>query len=210
MSHLPQTRQSLLLRLRQRSGDAWSEFLEIYEQAIFDYSRRRGLQEADARDVTQEVLAAVNEKVEQWNTDPSRGKFRGWLFRVAHNIAIDKVVAQSHRAAASGDSQVAQMLAEHPVDADRESSVFWTEYRRKLMHWAARQVKPEVKESSWQAFWMTAVDGKKPEDVANSLSLSVGNVYAAKFRIVAKIREIITQIDDSQPFSSDLLDDSGQ
>ena len=92
MPDLPQTRHSLLLRLRDHSNDAWLEFLEIYEQAIVDYARRRGLQEADARDVSQEVLAAVSHKVEQWQADPAKGKFRGWLFRVARNIAVDKVV----------------------------------------------------------------------------------------------------------------------
>ena len=207
MSQLPQTRKSLLLRLGQRSGDAWSEFLEIYEQAIVDYARRRGLQEADARDVTQEVLAAVTNKVEQWNADPSKGKFRGWLFRVARNIAVDKVIEQSRRVAASGDSRVAQMLADQPGHEDHESTVFWMEYRRTVMQWAAEQVKPEVKETSWQAFLLTAVEGKKPEDVAKQLNVSVGSVYAAKFRIVSRIRKFVSQFDDSENAEADLLNE---
>lgn len=205
MSQLPQTRQSLLIRLRERSRDAWSEFLEIYEQALIDYARRRGLQDADARDVTQEVLAAVDKKIEQWKDDPSKGKFRGWLFRVARNMAVDKVIEQSRRAAASGDSRVAQLLAEQPGNADNESTVFWTEYRRTLLNWAAEQVKPEVKETSWQSFLLTAVEGNKPEKVAEQLSLSVGSVYAAKFRIVSRIRKIVSQFDDDQNIEDDLL-----
>ena len=62
MSELPQTRHSLLVRLRENSADAWSEFLEVYEQSIYRFARRRGLQDADAWDVTQDVLAAVEKK----------------------------------------------------------------------------------------------------------------------------------------------------
>ena len=73
MAKLPQTRQSLLLRLRQRSSDAWPEFLEVYEQAIYSFSRSRGLQDADAWDVTQEVLSAVDKKIGSWDNDPEKG-----------------------------------------------------------------------------------------------------------------------------------------
>ena len=197
MADLPITRQSLLIRLRGQGEDAWAEFLEVYEQSIINYAKRRGLQDADALDVTQEVLAAVGNKVDSWVDDPSKGKFRGWLFRVARNMAVDKVIEQTRRAAASGDTRVAQMLAEHPQDREQESTVFWMDYRRKLMHWAAEQVRPTVKSSSWRAFWLTAIEGKSAEEAGSILSLSAGSVYAAKFRIVARIREIVERFDDS-------------
>jgi hypothetical protein len=49
MPLLPDTRYSLLARLSD-PGDvaAWSEFIEIYEDAIYRYSRSRGLQDSDA------------------------------------------------------------------------------------------------------------------------------------------------------------------
>ena len=205
MADLPQTRHSLLLRLRDRSNDAWVEFLEIYEQAIVDYARRRGLQEADARDVSQEVLAAVSKKVEQWQADPAKGKFRGWLFRVARNIAVDKVVQLARRSGASGDTQVAQLLAQQPAVDDSESTAFWMEYRRGLLTWAAHQVRPLVKETSWTSFVRTAVDGEKPEVVAMEMGISVGSVYAAKFRIVNKIRKAIAKLDDSEALENELF-----
>ncbi len=205
MAQLPQTRQSLLIRLRRNSNDAWSEFLEVYEQAIYDFARGRGLQDADAWDVTQEVLAAVESKIDSWKSDPAKGSFRGWIFRVARNIAIDKIHAQSRRAAASGDSRVVQMLNELPADVEQESTLFWTNYRRKLLHWAADQIKPDFQESSWQSFWMTTVDGRKPEDVAEELNVSLGSVYAAKFRIVTRIRKIVSRLDDAESFTDGML-----
>lgn len=207
MSQLPQTRQSLLLRLGTQSNDAWSEFLEIYEQAIVDYARRRGLQEADARDLTQDVMAAVTRKVDDWEPDPRRGSFRGWLFRVARNMVIDKVRAKARHVAASGDSRVAQILAEQPDNREAESSIFWSDYRRKLMHWAALRIKPEVKESSWQAFWLTAVEGQNAEQVAKKLGMTAGAIYGAKFRIVSRIRKMVARLDDVEAGDKDFLND---
>ena len=88
------------------------------------------------------------------------------------------------------------MLAEHPDSLEQETTLFWTNYRRKLLHWAADQIKPDVKDTSWQSFWMTSIEGKKAEDVAEDLGLTVGSVYAAKFRIVKRIRAIIARHDD--------------
>ncbi|MFK7817741.1 MAG: RNA polymerase sigma factor [Planctomycetaceae bacterium] len=205
MSQLPQTRQSLLVRLQGQSSDAWAEFLEIYEQAILNYSRSRGLQDADARDVTQEVLAAVTNKIESWDPTMTRGTFRGWLFRAARNIAVDRIRKQSRQAKASGDTRVAQMLSETPGDTDADSDAFWAEYRRKVFHWAAEKVRPEVKESSWQSFWLTSVEGRKPEEIAEQLGLSIGSVYAAKFRIVARLREIISRLDEAGEYEESIL-----
>ena len=204
MSELPQTRQSLLIRLRDSSDGAWDEFVEIYARAIYRYARSRGLQDADAWDVTQEVLSAVEKKIDSWNLDPSAGKFRGWLFRVARNVAIDKVVEQSRRIAGSGDSRVARRLAEHP-ETENLSTQFWNEYRRALIHWAGNQIRSEFKESSWLSFLKTAVEGQKPEDIANELGVSVGSVYASKFRIVNSIRKLVSQFDTDGEIQEELM-----
>lgn len=204
MSDLPQTRQSLLIRLKDSSDGAWEEFVEIYERAIYRYARSRGLQDADAWDVTQEVLATVETKLGSWNPDPSKGKFRGWLFRVTRNAAVDKVRDQARRAAGSGDTAVARRLAEHP-DNDVLSTQFWNEYRRTLIHWAGKQIRNEFKESSWKSFLMSAVEGRKPEEVAKELGLSVGSIYASKFRIVNRIRKLVSEFDIGGDFHEELL-----
>lgn len=205
MNELPKTRQSLLLRLSERSGQAWHEFVDIYEKAIYQYCRGRGLQDADARDVTQEVLTAVDKRVHTWKADPSIGSFRGWLFRVARNVAVDVIREKARKAAASGDTRVVKMLAELPESEDKQASAFWLEYRSALMHWAAQKVKPDVKESTWQSFWRTAVEGQKPEIVAEQLGISVGSVYTGKCRVVARIRKMVQHMDDHLPSEDDEL-----
>ena len=205
MNELPKTRQSLLLRLSERSGQAWDEFIGIYEQAIYRYCRNRGLQDADARDVTQEVLAAVDKRVNTWKDDPDIGSFRGWLLRVARNVAVDVIRARARKASASGDTRVVRILADLPESGAGGQSAFWSEYRRAMMHWAAEQVKPEVKDTTWKSFWLTAVEGEKPEAVAEQLGISVGNVYTGKCRVVARIRKMVKHLDDHLPGGDDEL-----
>lgn len=195
MQELPATRDTLLLKLRTHNQDAWAEFLLIYEQAIYGYCRRRGLQDADARDVTQDVLAAVDQRIgTPWQTDRSMGTFRGWLFRVARNRAVDRYQEIARRASGPGDSQIARELAQH-VDEAEESAALWTEYRRVLMDRAAQKVRPMVRESSWQAFWRTAVEGHPPGQVAKDLGMSVGTVYTAKCRVLARIKDVVARFD---------------
>ena len=197
MNELPQTRQSLLLRLGEKSSDGWSEFVMIYEHAIYRFCRSKGLQDADANDVTQEVLAAVNKRIESWDPDADKGSFRGWLFRVARNIAVDTFKAKRYRDSGSGDSRVAKMLDAVPDD-EQATSLFELQYRRSLFHWAADQVKSEVRESTWRSFWKTAVEGLKAEQVAEELETNVGSVYTAKCRVVARLKEKIAQLDNGE------------
>ena len=66
-STLAETRYSLLLRLNDASNEsAWMEFVELYERALFRYVRSKGLQDADASEVVQQVLIAVHRSVESW------------------------------------------------------------------------------------------------------------------------------------------------
>ncbi len=87
MSDLPETRHSLILRLRELDDSAaWGEFVAIYEAAIYRFARRKRLHHADAEDVTQEVLRAVLRRIPNWEASDQQGCFRAWLFRVTRNL----------------------------------------------------------------------------------------------------------------------------
>jgi RNA polymerase sigma-70 factor (ECF subfamily) len=75
-----------------QDGRAWGEFVEIYEPVVYRLARREGLQDADARDLTQQVLMAVAGRVERWDPDRSKGSFRAWLYRVARNLTVNLMI----------------------------------------------------------------------------------------------------------------------
>jgi RNA polymerase sigma-70 factor (ECF subfamily) len=196
MTESPVTRQSLLVRLKDpRDGQAWTEFVAIYTPLIDRLARARGLQSADAADVAQEIFRAVAGAIDRYDPDPSRGSFRGWLFKIARNLMINLLAARRVRPQATGDSDVQEMLERVPAPDGAETAFFDAEYRRELLFWATERVRGEFRKSTWQAFWLTAVEGVDPKAAAQAAGISVGAVYIARSRVMARLKAVIGQVE---------------
>jgi RNA polymerase sigma-70 factor (ECF subfamily) len=199
----PSTRASLLLRLSDPLDEqAWGEFVEIYGPLVHRLARRRGLQEADAADLVQEVFRKVAGAIEGFDPDARKGSFRGWLSTISRNLIVNLLESQRRHPQATGDSGVRRLLDEAPDPASEESVLFDAECRRRLLHWAAEQVREEFSEPVWQAFWLTGVEGKGPGEAARALGLTIGTVYQYKSRVVVRLRR---EIDRVQGESNDLV-----
>jgi len=195
MTDSPTTRPSLLVRLRDpRDERAWGEFLELYGPLVERLAVRRGLQAADAADLTQEVFHAVAAAIERWDPDPNRGSFRGWLFRTARNLSVKILAAQRRQPRGTGDSDLQRLLEEQPAPDDEALALFEGEYRRRLFSWAADRVREEFRPLTWRAFWATAVEGGDPKEVAAALGMTTGAVYIAKSRVMSRLKKEIEQL----------------
>ena len=193
---LPDTRASLILRLPDaRDVEAWDEFVAIYEPLIYRVARRKGMQHADAQELVQEVLLSVSRAVENWEPDPERGRFRDWLFRIARNLIVNHLTRRKYRSIGSGDSRVARLLHSQPARPDVEESVLLDiEYRREVFFRAADVVRSAVKDKTWQAFHMTSVDGVPASRAAERLGMTVGGVYIARSRVMARLRDEVQRM----------------
>jgi RNA polymerase sigma factor (sigma-70 family) len=194
VSDYPETRASLILRLKHDYDQAaWGEFVEIYRPVVYRLARRKGLQDADAEDLAQQVLASVAAAVRRWDPDKSRGRFRGWLHRIAENRIINMLTRRTCDRAVGGELTDA-VLAGQP-SAEPDSELLRAERRREVFHWAARQIRGEFQSDTWLAFWQTAVEGRQVGAVAADLGKKVGAVYAARVRIMRRLREKVTEWD---------------
>ena len=193
MNLTPETRASLLIRVRDPADQAaWHEFVEIYRPIILRMARQKGMQTADADDVAQRVLVAVSKAVEQREHDPKRAKFRTWLNRVAHN-AILNALTRGKPDRGSGDSAMLALLNQHASHIGPDSDLLRLEHRREVFRWAARQVRQEFQQSTWDAFWLTAVEGHTVEAVAEQLAKNRGSIYAARSRVIRRIQEKVNE-----------------
>ena len=194
----PETRASLILRLQDADDvAAWEEFVVIYSPVVFRVARGRGFQAADAENIVQEVLLAVSRSVEQWLQRTDRGSFRAWLLRIARNQAFDLINARATRSLGADGREAEEMLARLPAKSEL-SSVLDGEYERALFRWAAEQVRDSVAEHTWQAFWLTRVDGLSVSDAARRLNLRPGNIYFARSRVMTRIKELVKQYEERQ------------
>lgn len=188
------TRASLLVRLRDATDTvAWSDFVSIYEPVIYAMARSRGLQDADAREVTQDVLISVAGAIERFDLN-GEGRFGGWLARITRNAAIDRI--RQRRERGSGRSDMVRALEQLPEAEPDESAVFDLERQRQLFRWAAKRVRGQVQEQSWEAFWMTAVEGQAAATVAAKLEMTAGAVYVARCRVLARLKAMIAESDE--------------
>jgi RNA polymerase sigma-70 factor (ECF subfamily) len=183
------TRPSLLVRIRDGGDDeAWRQFVALYAPLVYGFARKNGLQDADAADVTQDVLRTVSAAAGRLDYDPRRGSFRGWLFTVTRNTLHNALARRRRQIPGSGDTAI-QDLLESQTAEDADQAALWDrECQRRQLNWAAEQVRGEFQESTWQAFWRIAIDGQAPREVAEALGMTVGAVYIAKSRVIARLR----------------------
>jgi RNA polymerase sigma-70 factor (ECF subfamily) len=189
------TRASLLARLRDpQDRAAWQQFVELYGSLVYGFVRQRGLQDADAADLTQEVFLAVAQAAGRWQYDPRQGTFRGWLHGITRN-KLAKFLQRRHSVPlGSGDSNAQQRLNEEPSPQTDPEAEWEQEYQQQLFRLAADQVRDHFAPTTWQAFWQTAVEGQAAAAVATKLGLSVGAVYVARSRVLARLTETIQQL----------------
>ena len=197
MTESPPTRSSLLVRLRNHEDQpAWNEFVDIYAPLIHSYGVHRGLQDADAADLAQDVLQSVWGACDRFEYDPQRGSFRGWLFTVTRNKLLNLVDRKERRGKQAQGTVAQDLMKQQPADDHLEEA--WIEqHRARLFDWACEEVREEFTPPTWKAFWKTAVDDVAASRVAQELGISIGAVYIAKSRVLTRLREKIQSIEET-------------
>ena len=198
MQGIPETRASLLIRLRQPGNqEAWREFASLYEPLIYRLAARKGFQHADAQDLLQDVLVAIARGIDRLEIGDDKGRFRGWLFRISRNLIVNALEKRQRLVVGSGDSDIFERLAQEPALNAQEQTAYILEFRRELFHWAARGICVEFQPATWNLFWRTSVKGEPIAETARELGLSLGAAYAARCRVLARLRKKIDELEDS-------------
>ena len=203
MNDAPLTRPSLLLRVRDVNDDlAWREFVEIYTPLVYTFCRNRGLQEGDAADVAQEVMRVVSQAMPEFQYDAALGKFRGWLLQITRHRLCKFFDRQRRAPQAASETTVERFFNQEP-SVDEQSR--WDEdFRQRLFDWAAEKARTEFQSTTWQAFWLTSVQLVSVKEVAARLGISIGAIYIARSRVIARLRELIETVADDTFETSDL------
>ncbi len=195
MDEIPETRDSLLIRVADaRDQGAWEQFARIYRPVVYNVARIRGLQDADAQDVAQQVLVSVSKALPNWERRNESVRFRHWLCRMARNATINMLTRQPKDRAAGGDINLVD-IPDRSLDSDLDLQLD-REYRRQLFRQAAEQVRSRADSITWQAFAMTMIDGLSITEAAERLQRSEAVIYAARSRIMRRLRDAAQALED--------------
>jgi RNA polymerase sigma-70 factor (ECF subfamily) len=182
----------LLTQLRQDPLDqtGWDEFVERYGRHIYRWCRQWNLQDADAEDLTQDILVKLTQKLHVFAYDPSRS-FRGWLRTVAHNTWRDFVVSRNHAQRAAGTSAVDELLLTLEAREDLARKLEGA-FDLELLEAAMARVRLRVAPQTWEAFRLMAFEGIPASAVAAKVRMQVAMVYVAKGKVQKMLREEVT------------------
>jgi len=195
MTVAPNTRNSLIARLSDITDhDAWREFAALYDPFIYRQARRYGLQHADARESVQEILIAVSKAVCKFEVSPDRGRFRTWLYAVGRNVCLRYLSRLRSRELSGENTELTALLAAVPSPDSAESQEIRLELQRHMFISISQQLRSEFQAKTWAAFWQTAVENHSVQTVADGLKMSVGSVYVARSRVMARLKQRVQDV----------------
>jgi len=191
VTDFPDTRESLLVQVKDPSNaQAWREFTQAYRPVIIRIALSKGMQDADAQDLAQQVLLSVASGIGNWKRDEHGTPFRHWLARVTRN-AILKTLSRGSKWQAVGALSSDELLSSLPTSDKETSQLIDVEYRRQLYLRAAKIVQADVSPETWTAFELTTLDGVAIDAAAKRLGKHTGTIYAARSRVMRRLREAV-------------------
>jgi RNA polymerase sigma-70 factor (ECF subfamily) len=186
------TSLTLLLRLRANDSDAWRTMVRLYSPLVGYWCTRGGVRGADAEDVMQEVFRAAATHLSDFRRDRPGDSFRAWLRGITRNMVLQHFRRSARHPQPSGGTDALIRLQEV---ADSEPDVALAEEQDPaeeldgLRRRALELVRSEFEERTWRAFWLTAVEGRSPVDIAADMGVTPAAVRMAKSRVLHRLKE---------------------
>jgi RNA polymerase sigma-70 factor (ECF subfamily) len=186
-----QTSFTLLERLRANEGDAWRIMVQLYTPLVHHWCVKSGVRGADAEDVAQEVLRAAASHMSDFRRDRPGDSFRAWLRGITRNMVLQHFRRGGRHPEAAGgtDAQRRLQAVADQGSADPPEEEDPVEELDALRRRALELVRGEFEERTWQAFWMTVVEGRSPVDIAADTGVSPAAVRMAKSRVLRRLKE---------------------
>jgi RNA polymerase sigma factor (sigma-70 family) len=199
-----QTRPSLLNRLK--TGDdteGWQEFYRIYGKLVRDFAIQAGLTDTEADEVVQETAIAMARHLPEYRYNPKVCRFKTWLLNQASWRVKDQFKKRKQYSHARFEATEAAERLKSPDDTARTSTInrvpdpgapnleglFEAEWRKSLFAAAVEQVKQKFSLKQFQIFDLVVLKEWPAADVAQSLGVTLANVYVTRHRISAAIKK---------------------
>ncbi len=183
-----QTRTSLILDLKALSSERWTDFVCVYAPFIRYWIHRSKVPASSEKDVFQECLKSLFTSIEQFEKDPAKGRFQGWIRRIVERRAADFFRHNNEPQPVSPEVLVLVPDAsqDEPIDVDVDRLAAL----RQVTARAHELVRQRVNEKTWTLFWQSAVEERPTAEIAREFGVSTAAVRVAKQRVLNRLREL--------------------
>jgi len=165
---------------REKPSEIECEVISLFDQfrnPLLRYSLSFGLSVHDAEEVTQDVFLALFRHLQRGK---SRRNLRGWIFRVAHNLALKQRAAnQRLQAALHHDSTVALAKPDGAPNPEEQMTSGQTLQRMRIVLHAL----PEQD----RCCLSLRAEGLRYREIAAALGISLGSVSLSLTRSLARL-----------------------
>jgi len=174
--------------------ECWEEFDRRYRPILINIARRMGIDGEDAKDVAQDTLMrfAIAYRAGKYNRN--QGRLRSWLMGIARYRILEARHARAKEAQNRGSSVIEQLDVEQSIE-----TIWEVEQRQHMLRLAFEELREgtRMNERTVRAFEMLVKQQMSAASVAETLTISVHDVYVAKNRCLQKIRGILTTLEHS-------------
>jgi RNA polymerase sigma factor (sigma-70 family) len=189
------TRPTLLYRVREwEDAASWEEFHRLYRRLIYGRARRSGLPHEDAEDVAQDVFKRVAETIKDFDLNPERGSFRGWLMKLTHWRIADQFERRGKMPASNSstpqhDATGAGTATIERVPAPENEEDEWDqEWQRHILAAAVERLAKRVKPRHFQVFELYVRQQWPVLKVSAELGINPASVYLVGHRLTKQLK----------------------
>jgi len=170
----------LLERARSFDAEALAEIYDLYSEPIYRYLYRILGDPAQAEDLTSEVFCRL---LQVLNTPRApRDKLRGWLYRVAHNQAMDWFRQE-------GKGAILPLDEELVAGMDLPSEIVERQETQQRLRKAIGQLTTDQQ----RVILLRFGEGLKISEVSELMHKSQGAVKILQHRAVKRLRKLLDQ-----------------
>jgi RNA polymerase sigma-70 factor, ECF subfamily len=152
-----------------------TELFGLLRKPVLRYLLTFGLPVHDAEEVVQEVFLALFQHLRQ---DRDRSNLKGWVFRVAHNLALKQRMARRNE----GGTIDVERHSDAGLDPEQQSAL--TQKERKLR--AVLRALPDMD----QRCISLRAEGLRYREIAEVLGISLGAVSISLARSLARFEQV--------------------
>ena len=196
------TRRSLLTRLKNWDDqEGWKQFFDTYWKMLYSVCKRSGMNDSESQDVVQETILAVAKQMPNFRYDPQVGSFKSWLMLIVRRRIIDylrKVGRQPPRYQSQTDAATAQTSTMERIpdpEGGQIDRIYEEEWQQHIFQIALQRIRESVNYEEYQVFDCYALKGWPPEQVAQTLSVTMSFVYNAKYRLTKLLKEEVERLE---------------